>query len=214
LVSICAKLETGNTNDLQQQQTSSVLLGLNMARGDHLYYFLAGGTYSHHGLDCGDGTVIHYDLTPWMKITGKFAAAETYTAKVARTSIEGFSRGSEVFVREYDENSNIDDVDTVMYRAENRIGEKCYSVFDNNCEHFVVWCKTGEAGSSQVEAHLKATQTVLKGAPIGALLFRAARRVPGRYRGIATIGSIAAAGAVYLGTYLHNRVRQMGAGIS
>lgn len=185
-----------------------------MARGDHLYYFLAGGTYSHHGLDCGDGTVVHYDLTPWEKVTSKLRTADVTTAKVARTSMDGFSRGNEMFVREYCDNSNIDDAETVMARAESRIGEECYSVFGNNCEHFVVWCKTGEAGSSQVDAHLKATKAVLKGAPVGALLFRAARRVPGRYRGIATVGAIAAAGVVYLGTYLRNRLRQMDAGIS
>lgn len=29
-----------------------------MQKGDHLY--VSRGLYTHHGIDCGDGTVIHY----------------------------------------------------------------------------------------------------------------------------------------------------------
>ena len=33
-----------------------------MARGDHIYVYryFPGFQYTHHGIDCGDGTVIHY----------------------------------------------------------------------------------------------------------------------------------------------------------
>lgn len=182
-----------------------------MARGDHLYYFMAGGTYSHHGLDCGDGTVIHYQLTPWMKLTGKFSTEEA--ARVARTPFEDFALGNEVFIRDY-KGARVDDVETVMERANSRVGEDNYSVFGNNCEHFAVWCKTGEAGSSQVDAHISATKNVLKGAPIGAFLLRAARRVPGPYRKFATAGAIGMAGAVYVISYIRNRMNHVHAGLS
>ena len=182
-----------------------------MARGDHLYYYMAGGTYSHHGIDCGDGTVIHYELTPWMKVTGKFQPERD--ASIARTDFEEFARGNEVRIRDYG-GARIDDVATVMERAESRIGEDAYSVFGNNCEHFVVWCKTGEATSSQVDAHMDATKNVMKGAPLGAFLLRTARRMPGRYRSVATVGAIGLAGLVYVASYVKSRIKHMQAGLS
>lgn len=36
-------------------------------------------------------------------------------------------------------------------RAESRLGEKKYNIISNNCEHFVLWCKTGISESHQVE---------------------------------------------------------------
>lgn len=181
-----------------------------MARGDHLYYFMAGGTYSHHGLDCGDGTIVHYDLTPWEKISGKLNP-ETCNARVVRTTLEDFSRGNEVHVRNYE---NSGEIELVIERAMSKIGEDGYSVFGNNCEHFVVWCKTGEAQSSQVDAHKKAAATVIFGAPVGLMLLRAARRVPGPYRGYATLGAIGLAGVAYVVTYVRKRIQQVHAGVS
>ena len=182
-----------------------------MARGDHLYYYMAGGTYSHHGIDCGDGTVIHYELTPWEKVTGKFKPQRE--GSIARTTIDEFARGNDVWIRDY-KGARVDGIETVMERAASRIGEDAYSVFGNNCEHFVAWCKTGESTSSQVDAHFDASKNVLFGAPIGAFLLRAARRLPGKYRSVATIGAIGLAGAVYVGSYIKSRIKHMQAGLS
>jgi hypothetical protein len=38
-----------------------------------------------------------------------------------------------------------------LERAKSRLGEASYSLFSNNCEHFVLWCKTGYAESEQAE---------------------------------------------------------------
>jgi hypothetical protein len=38
-----------------------------------------------------------------------------------------------------------------LERALSRLGETSYSLFTNNCEHFVLWCKTGYAKSEQSE---------------------------------------------------------------
>lgn len=183
-----------------------------MARGDHLYFYRAGGTYSHHGLDCGDGTVIHYESSTWMKLIGNALAGTS--PQVRRTSLAEFCQESEVLTRSYDDVLHVDETEKAITRAESRIGEESYHLFGNNCEHFVVWCKTGIPESSQVKAHRQATSAVLQGAPVGAYLLRAARRVPGPYRGTATMGAVAIAGAVYLGTYVQHRLKQMEAGIS
>jgi hypothetical protein len=37
-------------------------------------------------------------------------------------------------------------------RAVSRLGERGYSIYANNCEHFASWCKTGTDQSSQVRA--------------------------------------------------------------
>lgn len=183
-----------------------------MARGDHLYFLRAAGTYSHHGLDCGDGTVIHYESSPWMKLAGCFSSAEP--PRIARTSLADFSQGNEVFVRQYSESTNLQDAEIAIARAEERIGEECYDIFGNNCEHFVVWCKTGVADSSQVGAHRRAADALVKGAPLGMFLLRTARRIPRPYQGVATLGAIGLAGAVYVGAYLQHRLRNLDAGLS
>jgi len=40
--------------------------------------------------------------------------------------------------------------DAIIERAQSRLGENNYDLFENNCEHFVNWCRTGIADSSQV----------------------------------------------------------------
>lgn len=41
-------------------------------------------------------------------------------------------------------------------RARSRIGERKFLLPSNNCEHFVMWCKTGVRQSYQVNLVLKA----------------------------------------------------------
>lgn len=109
-----------------------------MAKGDQLYvwreFVKLNGVYQHHGIDCGDGNVIHYRKPSEI---------------VEKTSLKTFTRGNKIYVREYPEGfCFIDDV--VVSRAENRIGENKYNLLFNNCEHFATWCKTGTADSKQV----------------------------------------------------------------
>ena len=110
-----------------------------MAQGEQVYVMreLAGvpGVYEHHGIDCGDGTVIHY--------------RKTETATIAQTSLASFARGERVFIKPQ----------TVSYlphlvvqRAQSRLGEQRYDLLTNNCEHFATWCKTGHAYSDQLRA--------------------------------------------------------------
>jgi Lecithin retinol acyltransferase/PspA/IM30 family len=110
-----------------------------MARGDQIYVMrpLMGlsGVYEHHGIDCGDGTVIHY--------------RKTDTATIARTSLDYFAQGNPIFVKRF-ATAYIPDV--VVQRAESRLGEQQYNLISNNCEHFATWCKTGRNVSEQLEA--------------------------------------------------------------
>jgi hypothetical protein len=48
----------------------------------------------------------------------------------------------------------------VIARARSRVGEDCYRLLTNNCEHFCEWCLRGEHRSYQVEALLTRLRVV------------------------------------------------------
>ena len=47
------------------------------------------------------------------------------------------------------------DADAAVSRARSRLGERKYNLIYNNCEHFVVWCKTCISCSEQVSKVLR-----------------------------------------------------------
>ena len=107
-----------------------------MALADHIFVNRLG--YTHHGIDLGDGRVIHY--------TGE--VAQKSEARIRASSIDEFAAGGQVRVREYGE---CDPPEVVAERARQRLHEDDYSLIFNNCEHFATWCKTGRHESEQVE---------------------------------------------------------------
>ena len=153
-----------------------------MARGDHIYVNRFNGIYNHHGIDCGDGSVIHYNSKTWQG-----------ARCVEQTSLEDFCKADELQVRDYgDFQSTLeqaDDVEQVMQessralnrmmdslrglevadldfgpeaviaRAESRLGESKFDLMSNNCEHFTVWCKTGISNSDQLNSIWRASMS-------------------------------------------------------
>lgn len=146
-----------------------------MAFGDHL--FVSCGAYTHHGIDCGDGQVIHFDSTPWQKLIGEDRPERP--AMIKCVSNDEFSKGREIFVRDY---RSCDRPQEVVARAWSRVGEQGYSLFDNNCEHFAVWCKTGRAESEQVRALMDFARPLAKNLPLGIAIARVGNRLPGKVR--------------------------------
>lgn len=114
-----------------------------MSRGDHIYVRRCRvvSRYSHHGIDCGDGTVIHY------------AGGPGTVRRVERTSLESFSGGSEVFVRPYRRRLPVEEI---VANAESRLGSHGYHLVWNNCEHFATWSSRGSAASKQVRGWVAA----------------------------------------------------------
>ncbi|MEL6456557.1 MAG: lecithin retinol acyltransferase family protein [Cyanobacteria bacterium J06623_5] len=106
-----------------------------MARGDQVYAYrdVLGIPYEHHGIDCGDGTVIHYS---------KLGEAE-----IKKTTLETFARGGSVYVKAQ---PTAFIPENVVSRAESRLGERQYDLFFNNCEHFANWCKTDRSECLQL----------------------------------------------------------------
>jgi hypothetical protein len=116
-----------------------------MARGDHIITPLA--AYSHHGIDLGDGTVVH-----WTTAAGETERSGSerpeQMAEIRRTSLADFADSGRVWVREY---ARCFDSETVVARALALVGRRGYHLADNNCEHFACWCKTGRHHSQQVQ---------------------------------------------------------------
>ncbi len=107
-----------------------------MARGDQIYVFREfiniHGVYQHHGIDCGDGTVIHY---------------RKGTEKIERDSKKDFADGRQIYLKKYAVRYI---ADTTIQRAESRLSERQYNLLFNNCEHFATWCVTGVSYSQQI----------------------------------------------------------------
>ena len=106
-----------------------------MAKGDHLV--VGRGGYSHHGIDLGNGQVIHYIGDKSSKIK----------AAVKIESMQKFAAGGRVYPGSSKTKYSRDEI---VRRAKSRLGERKYSLVGNNCEQFVSWCRTGKHKSQQV----------------------------------------------------------------
>lgn len=150
-----------------------------MAIADHLrvrMYWRGVIPYWHHGIDMGDGTVIHYSSGLSLDLAGSTEddRRRLESMEVRRTSLEQFTggRGHEVVLH----NTSLP-ADEVLTRAESCLGDKAYLLSHNNCEHFAHWCKTGTARSWQVEGIETAAFTAASAAAKGALALAAKREV-------------------------------------
>ena len=134
--------------------------------GEHLVVKRVGGTYTHHGIGTGLGTVIHYS-----------GLADGLSAgPVEEVSLAHFANGEEIFIKSYE---NRDSTYVTVARARSRLGENGYSVWGNNCEHFAAWCIMGDHCSAQVDR--------------AGIVFTSAASA-GMVKG--TLGTVAAAGSV------------------
>ncbi len=172
-----------------------------MARGDHIFVHCLG--YSHHGIDLGNGRVIHFDFHPWQSLTRKLA--KTREPKICEADISEFAQGRPLVVRNY---PTCDDVGVVIERAESRLADKGYHLFNNNCEHFAIWCKTGKSHSTQVHDLVNAARPIAGGLPTAAVLMKTAGRLPGRLRAVAYGAAFAMTAGAFAARYLENRLRR------
>lgn len=132
---------------------------LQMTRGLHIYVLAMNGLYQHHGISCGDGTVIHHPG----------GLPNKSNSAISRTSIANFANGRDVFIFPH---FTGDPPEIVVKRAESKLGEAGYNLFNNNCEHFAVWCKTGIKEFHQIKNYIKGSSLLLSGVllPEAALL--------------------------------------------
>ena len=121
--------------------------------GDHIALHQVAGTYWHHAIveyidmESDDINVIHYSNTARGFIEDNFSSPKTPAkARVVRNTYK-FSK-EKVYRMKHE---RCFDADTVVRRAQSKVGTSNYNVFTNNCEHFAMWCKTGISSSDQVD---------------------------------------------------------------
>jgi hypothetical protein len=107
-----------------------------MARGDHLFVHRLG--YTHHAIDLGAGRVVHYGRGI---LGGRLSEVEI-------VSWDDFSSGLPVGIHNC---CPAFDAETTVTRALGRLGERRYDLLENNCEHFVHWCRCGRHESWQAD---------------------------------------------------------------
>lgn len=92
----------------------------------------------HHGIFIGSNRVVHFT-----NVRGGKGDATIRIGTLAE-----FAAGGRVEVVAYPACSPPNEV---LQRARVRLGESGYDLFQNNCEHFARWCKTGVHESQQVK---------------------------------------------------------------
>ncbi|SHG34687.1 Lecithin retinol acyltransferase [Marinomonas polaris DSM 16579] len=93
------------------------------------------GGYDHYGVYVGKKKVIHFT-----------------NGKIQKTSLKDFNEDSlgNIDVMAFGEEFTRDiTLKQSCRRASSRLGMADYELLDNNCEHFALWCRTGEAISTQ-----------------------------------------------------------------
>jgi hypothetical protein len=160
-----------------------------MARADHIrvrFCWKGFVPYWHHGIDMGDGTVIHFSSglpfnrssvanTPSAPDARPPSDSERLaTMKIRRTSMQEFHWGNKIEVVSHA--SPLDD-ESVLQRANESVGQEAYILSHNNCEHFATWCKVGTARSWQVEGMESLAQSTLSATAKSALAIAAKKRL-------------------------------------
>ena len=108
-------------------------VGSAVSRGDHLWVQRTG--YRHHGVDLGDGQIVHY------------SGSLTRPGAISITSTAEFTQGALFHVVQHESRLSVEET---VHRARSRVGENNYRFIDSNCEHFATWSVTGLHNSEQV----------------------------------------------------------------
>ncbi len=162
-----------------------------MARGDRLEveHGIVGSTltYLHHGIDVGDGSVVHARPDDFRNPFGG--------GRVVRTSLAEFAEGRTVRVR-YEPPAAFPP-EEVADRALAHVDRAGYHLVVDNCEHFATWCATGRRESRQVDIVLgRVAASVSRVATVVAA--RQAARTAGRVAVRTAVGTSVRAGLASL----------------
>lgn len=116
-------------------------------RGRHIFVnsTLHGIPFQHHGIDMGDGTVIHLAPEKGARIS---IDDKEQNFSVRRDTVEDFSLGKELQVIEHEDALP---PEICASAAEEALGQTGYCLLEGNCEHFATLCATGRWESQQIE---------------------------------------------------------------
>ena len=119
-------------------------------------FIFSSGIFSHWGI---------YDIEPDGAYIIHYSAPDSHNdfkGVVMKTPVEKFMAGDITCINKTNAFPNGFSGEETAERARSKIGMGGYDLLCQNCEHFAVWCKTGEAKSSQTEI-LEPIQILSKG---------------------------------------------------
>ncbi|XP_060218369.1 protein LEAD-SENSITIVE 1 [Lycium barbarum] len=168
--------------------------------GDHIYTYRAVFAYSHHGIFVGGSKVVHFTRVEGSadaadEISGLSSSCPIFPdcgfrlpkSGVVLSCLDCFLRNGSLYSFEYGVSSSIflskvrggtcttavsDPPEMVIHRAmhllQNGFGN--YDVFQNNCEDFALYCKTGLLTLDRLGVGRSGQASSVVGAPLAALL--------------------------------------------
>ncbi|KAL8554102.1 hypothetical protein ACS0TY_002357 [Phlomoides rotata] len=168
--------------------------------GDHIYTYRAVFAYSHHGIFVGGNKVAHFTLVEISSSSNSEVDSETEecptfpdcgfrqpNSGVVLSCLDCFLRKGSLYSFEYGVSPSLfianvrggtcsiaasDPAETVIHRAmyllQNGFGN--YNVFQNNCEDFALYCKTGLLTMDRLGAGRSGQASSVIGAPLAAIL--------------------------------------------
>ena len=121
-----------------------------MARGDHFFVWRRhrGIPFQHHGVDLGDGTVIHF-TDGQQGIAGPGGSTAGFEIRQTPIGVVTDDGQNEIHIIEHSRRLN---ANHVIRRAKGQVGRRGYDLVFDNCEHFACWCVVGRSESRQVTA--------------------------------------------------------------
>ncbi|KAI5342125.1 hypothetical protein L3X38_010000 [Prunus dulcis] len=156
--------------------------GEELQPGNHIYSYRKGHTYFHHGIYVGEGWVIHFTATDEPITTSsteprcRSCGHDPNTKRgVLKTCVDCFLKGHGLLRFEYNvslgrfilkqkgtcstetcyPSDKIVRLATEIFKKDEVDGTGFgeYNLFNNNCENFASYCKTGKRVSARAEPH-------------------------------------------------------------
>ena len=140
----------GKKHVLRRVRVSSINV---LRRADHVAFPRLNGTYWHHAIvedidrEWNEIKVIEYSNSArGFTEDNSCCPKRPGLAKVGRGTYQ-FQTGTVYLIK----HEQCLDPNSVISRAESKLGEREYDPFTNNCEHFATWCKVGTSSSEQAD---------------------------------------------------------------
>ncbi len=100
---------------------------------------MGAANYDHFGIYAGNQQVIHFSEGQIRKESMEKFMEDATLTYLTKCDVMTFKSD---YLSKYS-------LEDSYARAVSQIGKTGYDVFNNNCEHFALWCRTGEAYSGQ-----------------------------------------------------------------
>lgn len=133
--------------------------------GSHLISQRVNGIYTHHGIYVGNKKVIEYSgFSEGFNFDDILPINDNNRSPISIISLEEFGKGKGFKIKLHP-NSKFSK-EEIVKRAYEKLNEKKYNLFFNNCEQFANYCIYGISSSKQTQGLLKSSTKILRNTPV------------------------------------------------